>query len=76
MGIQAVGLHERLGGASMPLNPTADLPLAAPVVRDPAVHAHDVERFHGVKPDPALAFITEFHLAIQLIPRLAGTHQV
>jgi hypothetical protein len=48
------------------------LPFTATVVRNPSVHAQDVQGAHRVEADPFPHVIAESDIAIKLVPRLAG----
>jgi hypothetical protein len=53
-------------------NASGQLPVTATVVRNPSVHAQDVQGAHRVEVDPFPHVIAESDIAIKLVPRLAG----
>jgi hypothetical protein len=53
-------------------NAWSQLPFTATVVRNPSVHAQDVQGAHRVEADPFPHLIAESDIAIKLVPRLAG----
>jgi hypothetical protein len=53
-------------------NAWGQLPFASTVVRNPSVHAQDVQGAHRVEVDPFPHVIAESDIAIKLVPRLAS----